>query len=94
MQNAIHATPKGAWPSIRGGRYYKHGAPNGAGNIFVAEDTYNVQAGADAFRNLAELRTRVMISIASLIGDPVLFFFPSSRLPVFAVHLLAWLGSV
>ena len=47
MQNAIHATPKGAWPSIRGGRYYKHGAPNGAGNIFVAEDTYKGQAGAD-----------------------------------------------
>ena len=45
MQNAIHAAPKGAWPSIRGGRYYKYGAPNGAGNIFVAEDTYKVQAG-------------------------------------------------
>ena len=44
MQNAIHATPKGAWPSIRGGRYYEHGAPNGAGNIFVAQDTYKVQA--------------------------------------------------
>ena len=44
MQNAIHATPKGAWPSIRGGRYYKHGAPNGAGNIFVAQNTYKVQA--------------------------------------------------
>ena len=44
MQNAIHAAPKGAWPSIRGGRYYKHGAPNGAGNIFVAQDTYKVQA--------------------------------------------------
>ena len=44
MQNAIHAAPKGAWPSIRGGRYYKHGAPNGAGNIFVAQETYKVQA--------------------------------------------------
>ena len=38
-----HAAPKGAWPSIRGGRYYKHGAPNGAGNIFVAQDTYKEQ---------------------------------------------------
>ncbi|MEI6392762.1 MAG: hypothetical protein WCT12_16860 [Verrucomicrobiota bacterium] len=27
MQNAIHAA-KGAWPSIRGRRYYKHAAPN------------------------------------------------------------------
>ncbi|MEI6395644.1 MAG: hypothetical protein WCT12_31635, partial [Verrucomicrobiota bacterium] len=48
MQNAIHAAPKGAWPSIRDGRYYKHGAPNEAGNIFVAEDTYKVQAAADS----------------------------------------------
>ena len=40
------AAPKGAWPSLQGVRYYKHGAPNGAGNISVAEDTYKVQSKA------------------------------------------------
>ena len=38
------AAPKGAWPSLQGGRYYKHGAPNGAEPISVVEDTYKVQA--------------------------------------------------
>jgi len=36
--------PKGAWPSLQGGRYYKHGAPNGAEPISVAEDTYYPEA--------------------------------------------------
>ena len=36
------AAPKGAWPSLQGGRYYKHGAPNGAEPISVVEDTHKV----------------------------------------------------
>jgi len=37
------AAPKGAWPNLQGGHYYKHGAPNGAEPISVAEDTCKVQ---------------------------------------------------
>ena len=48
-QNVIHAAPKGAWPSIPGGRYYKHGAPNGAEHISVAKDTYKVERPGGAF---------------------------------------------
>jgi hypothetical protein len=30
---AVHAAPEGACSNLEGGRYYKHGAPNGAFGI-------------------------------------------------------------
>ena len=39
----VRAAPKGAWPSLQGGRCYKHGAPNGAEHISVVEHTYKVR---------------------------------------------------
>ncbi len=42
----FRAAPKGAWLSLQGGRYYKHGAPNGAEPSSVVEDTYKVPVRA------------------------------------------------
>ena len=47
------AAPNGAWPSLQGGRYYKHGAPNGAEPVSVAEDTYILRRRPEPASDLA-----------------------------------------